>query len=602
MAGNKSYSDDICRNNLDKSSSPYLLQHIDNPVWWQEWSEELLKHAVNTGKPLLVSVGYSTCHWCHVMAAEAFSDIKTAEYLNGHFISVKIDREQRPDIDQFMMDFINSQDGRGGWPLNVFLTPDMRPVFAMTYAPAVPKDSMNSFLSVAEQVYQYLKENSNKIPSYSSSENRPSVAEESSIAETLSLYYDQENGGFGSGQKFPSHSTILYLLYQLSIDDSPSIRTICTKTLDAISSRGLNDHLQGGIFRYCVDKEWTIPHFEKMLYDQAMGLWSYSLAYRVIGKEEYKIMAEKILKSLDETFAINGLFLSAHDADTGHEEGSTYLWSYDELQSELLPEELTKFSEVYYITKSGNFEGSNHLIRLNNSSVREIEEKLLSIRKKRKQPSTDEKIISGINALVAVAMVNAARLLGRPDLEKRADSVVRNILDRFWDGKSLSHSLYKDNLQNQQFLSDAAALLTAITFLCESDSSWDDMMKVISDYVLSFREDDKWIESDAEDFQKVYASWFDHPFPSGVSLAEMGLARAAILTGEDISGIEYRQPFQSDFYNIAVMLKSGSFHIFTSAENLPWEKLPANSVQIRGKHEQDCYMGTCSPLDTGLLR
>jgi uncharacterized protein YyaL (SSP411 family) len=332
-----------------------------------------------------------------------------------------------------------------------------------------------------------------------------------------------------------------------------------------------------------------------------MGLWSYSLAYRVTGKDEYKRMAENILRSLDETFAINGLFLSAHDADTGHEEGSTYLWSYEELENELLPEELTKFSEAYYITKRGNFEGSNHLIRLNNTSVSDIEEKLLSIRKKRKQPSRDEKIISGINALLAVSMVNAARLLGRPDLEKRADSVVRNILDLFWDGKTLSHSLYNNNVQKQQFLSDAAALLTALTFLCESDRSWEDMMKIISNYVLSFKEDDKWIESDAEDFQKVYASWFDHPFPSGVSLAEMGLARAAILTGEDIPGAEYRQPFQSDFYNIAVMLKAGSFHIFTSAENLPWDQLPANSMQIRGKHEQDCYMGTCSPLDAGLF-
>ncbi len=599
MAKVKTYGSDFNRNNLDKSSSPYLLQHKGNPIWWQEWSDNLIRYAVKVNKPLFVSVGYATCHWCHVMAAEAFSDNKTAMYMNENFICIKVDREQRPDIDQFMMAFINKQNGRGGWPLNVFLTPELHPVFALTYAPVTTRDSMYSFLSVAEKVHDYFEKNMNAIPQFIPAEDQPTINDESTLVETLSKYYDPVNGGFGRGQKFPSHSTLLYLLYQLSIDDSPSIKTICTKTLDAIYMRGLNDHLQGGIFRYCVDPEWTIPHFEKMLYDQAMALWSFSLAYRVIGNPEYKTMANSIIRCLEESFEVDGLYISAHDADTDHSEGSTYLWSYDELKSVLLPEEFARFSESYYIEKTGNFEGLNHLVRKNGVPLKEIEEKLLSIRKTRKQPSDDDKILSGINALVAIAMIQSDRLLDRSDLERKAASVIRNILDRFWDGKSLAHSSFQKVLQKQPFLSDAGAMLTAISMLFEIDPSWHGLMNDFNLYLESFRENGKWVESKTNDFQTVYASWFDHPFPSGVSLAEMGLTRVALLKGEVIPFKEYRNPFQSDFYNLAAMIGNGLFHIYTTHEFIPWNLLPVNLLQVRGEHEQDCFMGVCSPLDTG---
>jgi len=581
------------KNNLDNSSSPYLLQHISNPVWWQEWGSEVIKYAVLENKPLLVSVGYATCHWCHVMASEAFSDTATADYLNSNFICIKVDREQRPDIDQFMMDFINSQNGRGGWPLNVFLTPSMRPIFAMTYAPAIERDSMLSFLSVCEQVKAYYVKNGNSIVEFVPQENIPHVSDESSIVQALSQYYDSENGGFGNGQKFPSHSTLLYLLYQLAIDESPSIKTLCTRTLDVMIQRGLHDHLQGGIYRYCVDREWTIPHFEKMLYDQAMALWVYSLGFSVTGNDNYKRMAEGIIRCLEESFEKNGLYISAHDADTNHEEGATYVWSYDELKEVLTPEEFERFSFSYDITKHGNFEGENHLIRKNNSHLRDIEDKLLSIRKSRKQPSPDNKILSGINALTGIALIQAGRLLEKPELETKAAIVIDNILELFWDGASLGHSSFSGIVQDQSFLSDAAPLLTAITMLSESDPARIPLMKIFKEYVESFREDGKWIESHSSDFQKVYASGFDHPFPSAVSLAEMGLTRASILSGTDISQREFREPFQSDFYNITSMMCNGQFHIFTTKKPIPWNKLPANAIQVRGETETDCYLGTC---------
>lgn len=584
------------RNNLNKSSSPYLLQHTANPIWWQEWSSKTLSHVREENKPLFVSVGYATCHWCHVMAVEAFSDKETADYLNSHFICVKVDREQRPDIDQFMMDFINKQTGRGGWPLNVFLTPDLHPIFALTYAPVVARNSTHSFLSVSEHVVTYYEKNRYAIPAFISVADKPPAAEDRIIVEQLSEYYDSENGGFGKGQKFPSHSTMLYLLYQMSIDESPSIRSIVSKTLGAIYNRGLHDHLQGGIFRYCIDSGWTIPHFEKMLYDQAMALWVYSLAYRLTGTDEYKAMAEGILRCLNESFEVDGLYISAHDADTAHEEGATYLWSFDQLKKELLSDEFEKFASSYHITKQGNFEGLNHLIRLNDNHIRDIEDKLLLIRRKRKQPSRDDKVVSGINGLVAIALIQAGRLLGNPEHEKKAAYVINRIIEMFWDGTSLGHSSYKGILQKQSFLSDAAPVLLAITMLNEADPGQATLMKEFIAYVESFNDGGKWIESDGEDFQKIYASWFDHPVPSAVSLVEMGLTRAAILRGNEVSFREYHQPFQSDFYNILAMMNNGLFHTYTTRKLIPWNKLPVNSIQVRGEHETDCYMGTCRPL------
>jgi uncharacterized protein len=587
------------RNNLDKSSSPYLLQHLNNPVWWQEWSEEVINYAVKSDKPLLVSVGYSTCHWCHVMASEAFSDERTARFLNDNFVSIKVDKEQRPDIDQFMMSFIQEQGGRGGWPLNVLLTPSLNPIFALTYAPAYQKSSVNSFLSVIQQVYTYYKKHRNDIPSFSPEPDRIETAEETSLVQTLADYFDTENGGFGNGQKFPSHATLLFLLYQIAASNNQSSRDICFKTLEAIRMRGLNDHLQGGIYRYCVDSKWTIPHFEKMLYDQAMILWTYSLAYKVFDKIEYKAMAESILKCLDESFLKDGLYISAHDADTDHKEGATYIWSYDELKQALSDDEFLRFIKSYDISESGNFEGSNHLIRRNDEPLRVIEDKLLSIRRSRVQPSNDDKIMSGNNALAAVAFIQAGRMLNRNDLHEKATILVQNILSRFWDGKSLAHSYYNGNLQNQGFLFDAAALLSALSMLIEDNSSWQPVTEAVMKYVLSFKEGDQWIESRAIDFRTINATCFDQPVPSGISLAEFGLKRVCLLNGTDLPESNYRQPYQYDFYNISAMILNGLFHIVTSRKAINWNKLPVNSIQLRGKHDQDCYKGTCVSLENG---
>ncbi|MEN6420767.1 MAG: DUF255 domain-containing protein [Smithella sp.] len=584
---------DLKRNNLDKSLSPYLLQHTANPVWWQEWSAEIIQHAVDGKKPLFVSVGYATCHWCHVMAAEAFSDIETADFLNSHFICIKVDREQRPDIDQFMMQYLTALSGSGGWPLNVFLTADLRPIYALTYAPVHSNSSQLSFLSIAKKVHDYYEKNADAVEPFITEEVQPPIAKEESLVKNLLSYYDPAYGGFGAGQKFPPHSTLLYLLYFLCVENNPDVQAVCRKTLAAMRLRGLNDHLQGGIFRYCVDRQWTIPHFEKMLYDQAMALWCYSLAYKVVGENGYKKMAESIVRCLDDCFAENGLFISAHDADTEHVEGATYVWSYRELKDSLAPDEFERFCASYDIDEQGNFEGHIHLIRKNDVDLREIEEKLLSLRKKRKQPERDNKIICGINALLAMALIQAGRNLQRPDLEEKAVQIIRRLIDLFWDGKALGHSYYNGATQNQSFLFDAAALLTAISMICENDASWNTLMTTMAAYVESFREGDKWVESRAADFQPVFASWFDHPVPSSVSLTEMGLTRVALLNGKETKPKSYRAPYQADFFNITAMMANGLFHVISSKSAIAWSRLSPNSLQVRGEAESDCYRGTC---------
>lgn len=580
---------DLKRNNLDKSLSPYLLQHTSNPVWWQEWSAEIIQHAVDEKKPLFVSVGYATCHWCHVMAAEAFSDIETADFLNSHFICIKVDREQRPDIDQFMMQYLTALSGNGGWPLNVFLTADLRPIHALTYAPQY------SFLSIAKKVHEYYEKNADDIEPFINEEVHPSNAAEESLVKNLLSYYDPEYGGFGPAQKFPPHSTLLYLLYFLCVENNPDVQTLCRKTLDAMRLRGLNDHLQGGIFRYCVDRQWTIPHFEKMLYDQAMALWCYSLAYKFIGENEYKKMAEGIVRCLNDCFADDGLFISAHDADTGHVEGATYVWGYAELKDFLAPDEFKRFCKSYYIDEPGNFEGRIHLIRKNDADLRDIEEKLLSLRKKRPQPARDNKILCGINALVAMALIQAGRNLEQPQLEEKAAQIIRRLIDLFWDGKALGHSYYNGAKQNQSFLFDAAALLTAISMMYENDASWNTLMTTMAAYVESFRDGEKWVESRAADFKPIFASWFDHPVPSSVSLAEMGLTRVALLTGKEKKSKSYRAPYQADFFNITAMMTNGLFHVISSRSAVAWSQLSPNTLQVRGETESDCYRGTCRP-------
>ncbi len=589
-------TDNLQRNNLDRTNSPYLRQHRDNPVWWQEWSEETLAAAREQRLPLFVSVGYSTCHWCHVMANEAFSDPATADFLNRHFICVKVDRETRPDIDQYLMRFAYEQNGSGGWPLNVFLAPDLRPIFALTYAPASARGNMLPLRAVAGKVLEYYAAHADEVQPFAFVPDKPEPAPEDRLPAELLAGLDPLHGGFGPGPKFPPHSTLLYMLYRLCVEPHPGLEHACRLTLDAMRRGGLHDHLQGGFFRYCVDREWAIPHFEKMLYDQALGLWCFALGHRVLGDEAHRETSAGIVRCLEETFAMGDLFATAIDADTGHREGATYVWRYDEIRSALTAGEFRRFAASYRLPEKGNFEGAIHLARTNDRPLRDSEERLLALRRKRRQPFRDEKVLCGVNALAACALVQAARLLDRPSWEQRAATIVKKLLKVFWDGSFLAHSLAGGVVQRQGFLSDAGALLLALTMLRESDAGWDGAMNALAGYTASFRREGRWIESSHADFQVVAASWFDHPVPSSVSLAALGLARAAVLNGGAPERLDYLRPHQSDFFNVAALFSQGLFHQIHSREALAWGRLPVNSIQLRGEPEADCYRGECRPL------
>ncbi|HEX7501890.1 MAG TPA: DUF255 domain-containing protein, partial [Acidobacteriota bacterium] len=489
-----------------------------------------------------------------------------------------------------------ARTGAGGWPLNVFLAPDQRPIFALTYAPARPREGMPSLRAVAGKVLEYYNAHAAEIQPVVLAAGEPGLAPEDRLPAELLAGFDPLHGGFGPGPKFPPHSTLLYMLYRLCAEKHPGLEDACRRTLDAMRRGGLHDHLQGGIFRYCVDREWTIPHFEKMLYDQAMALWCFALAYRVLGDEADRTMAAGVVRCLEETFALDGLFATAYDADTGHQEGLTYVWRYDEIRAELTGEEFADFNRSYILPEHGNFAGSIHLTRRDDRPLGDIEKKLLALRRRRPQPGRDEKILCGINALAACALVQAARLLHRPEWELRAAAVARSILETFWDGSTLSHCLAGGTVQKQAFLGDAAALLLAVTMLRESDDGWQDSMNALAGYAASFRSEGHWIESNLDDFQAVPASWFDHPVPSSVSLAELGLARAAVLGGALPKRLEYRRPHQSDFFNVAVLFSQGLFHQVHSKNGIAWPRLPANSIQVRGEPEMDCYMSQCRPL------
>ena len=586
---------DLNRNNLDHSNSQYLLDHAENPIWWQQWGKEIIGEAKRLKKPLFVSVGYSSCHWCHVMSNEAFSDKNTADYLNKNFICIKVDREERPDIDSYLMKFITAQTGSGGWPLNVFMSYDLKPFYALTYAPCEPVSYIDSFKNIAEKAYGYYIENKENIGEFKIYKDDISFDMLDVIGKLLSIS-DIDNGGFTGRNKFPPHTTILFLLYYLCSFKNENALKFVKKTLNMMQLRGLNDHLAGGIFRYCVDNAWTIPHFEKMLYDQVMALWCYSLAYKVTGITNYKDMAKRILNCMEGSFFEDGLYVTSFDADTDHIEGGTYIWDKDELKNILTDKEFQKLSDVYQIENKGNFKGKIHLIRKNNKSLDSIEKKLLKNRKKRVQPKRDNKFICGLNALAVISLIQTSRNLDEPDQEFKASVLMEKIIDVFWKDNLLYHSLFDSRLQKKAFLFDAGCVLTALTMLYETDKKWESLMDRIYDYIQTFKKDGIYYESYGDDFHKVPADDLDHPIPSSVSITEMGILRYRILKDEKRDAMTYKSAYHSDFHNISVLIDQGLFHLRKTMMNYSWKDIFPNSVMIEDSSETDCYMGSCRKI------
>ena len=412
-------------NRLAEQTSPYLLQHKDNPVDWHPWGEEALSRARDQQKPLIVSIGYSACHWCHVMERESFEDPAVAELMNEHFVPVKVDREERPDVDAIYMDAVQAMTGHGGWPLNAFLTPDGVPFYAGTYFPPEPRHGMPSWKMVLEGVARAWDEQRDEIIDGAErivgrlqataqlqapdAELDP-VSLDAAVAE-LKRGYDAEHGGWGGAPKFPAASVIEFLLRR-------GERQMALHTLRRMACGGIYDQVGGGFARYSVDALWVVPHFEKMLYDNALLARAYLHAFQVSGEPFFeRITRETLDWALRELRQEEGGFASALDADSEGVEGKFYVWRLEEVREALGPLADTAI-EHFGMTEGGNFEGANIAVRATSDpeQLDEIKAGLLAARAKRVWPGLDDKRLTAWNALMISALADAGAVLGRAAL------------------------------------------------------------------------------------------------------------------------------------------------------------------------------------------
>jgi uncharacterized protein YyaL (SSP411 family) len=564
------------RNRLDEETSPYLKQHADNPVHWQAWNDESLAEARTSGKPILLSVGYSACHWCHVMAHESFEDEPTARLMNDLFVNIKVDREERPDLDKIYQTSHQLMSGQsGGWPLTVFLTPDQLPIFTGTYFPKERRYGMPAFREVLVAIDQYYREKGDEIRQRGASlvealgnldtSNADDFATLSraplgAARERSAQNYDAEHGGFGGGPKFPHPTTLELLLDHWHAhrigDADPQALAMVTHTLDCMAQRGLYDHLAGGFFRYSVDRSWSIPHFEKMLYDNAQLLTVYADAYAATGTPHYASVANAtadwVIRDMQDA---RGGYYSTLDADSEHEEGKFYVWTPAELDAILSADESALAKRVFGLTHPANFEGKHwHLflaeapeaaaaaLGLDPSRAAETLEtarrKLLAAREQRVWPGRDEKLIVSWNGLMIRGMARAARVLGRPDLAASATRAVDFIRTELWQDGRLK-STYKDGRARfAAYLDDYAFLAHGLIELLQCRWRDADLMlaRELADVLLEHFEDPRggffFTADDHERLIHKPKPASDEAVPAGNGIAALALVALGHLLGE----------------------------------------------------------------------
>ena len=421
-------------NRLASETSPYLLQHAANPVDWRPWGEEALAEARERDVPILLSIGYSACHWCHVMEHESFADQATADVMNDLFVNIKVDREERPDLDGVYMDAVVALTGQGGWPMTVFLTPACEPFYGGTYFPPEPRMGMPSFRSLLQAVSDAYKDRRGEVAEQAArlveslrSSSRveadtDGLGEEilvSALAEHANQF-DEAHGGFGQTPKFPPAPSLEFLL-RMHLRGNPQALEMATRTLDEMAAGGVYDHLGGGFHRYAVDRVWLVPHFEKMLYDNASLASAYLHAWQLTGTPRYREVVEETLDYLLRRMLLpGGGIASAEDADTDGHEGLTYVWTPDEIRAVLSAEQAAAIERAYGVEPGGNFEGKSILHDVGAANVdREVlleaRQALRETRDRRPQPFMDDKVVVAWNGLTLAALAEAGAKLGRSD-------------------------------------------------------------------------------------------------------------------------------------------------------------------------------------------
>jgi hypothetical protein len=580
-------------NRLAQEKSPYLLQHAHNPVAWFAWNDEAFAKARTEDKPVFLSIGYSTCHWCHVMERESFEDNKIGAYLNEHFVSIKVDREERPDVDKIYMTFVQSTTGGGGWPLNVFLTPELKPFFGGTYFPPDARHGRPSFLQLLQQIAELWRERKIEIVASAdelharlelittrdAKENSPLTPETlRRAAEMFKEAYDAVNGGFGGAPKFPQPSIPLLLLRAAKRFGDNEAAKMVLHTCDRMNAGGIHDQLGGGFARYAVDGEWLVPHFEKMLYDNAQLAQLYLDAFLISGDTRHAEVVRDILDYvLRDMTHPGGGFLSAEDADSEGQEGKFYCWTHDELSKLLSPEEFIVAANYFGITKAGNFVDHSHPNPLPGLNVLSIvkpqvadadlpllnaaKNKMLAVRAIRVRPHLDDKILASWNGLMLGAFARASVVLGEKKYRAAAEKNLQFSREKLWDEKSktLFHRWRDGDRDRVQLLEGYAFLLDGVIQLYEATlepKHLDFAIELAEAMIAKFYDpaNGGFWQSPASTTDLILRvkDDYDGAEPSGNSVATLALLKLAAITGRE----EFRQPAEATLQLFAHRLEN----------------------------------------------
>jgi len=566
-------------NRLAREKSPYLLQHARNPVDWFAWNDEAFEKARRENKPIFLSVGYSTCHWCHVMERESFENNAVAEFLNAHFVSIKVDREERPDVDKIYMTFVQATTGSGGWPMTVFLTPELKPFFGGTYFPPDNRYGRPGFLQLLQHIHQLWETRREELVESAGDAQEKlaqmAVANEPSVSAPgvealrnagvqLKRMFDPRNGGFGGAPKFPQPSQPLFLLrYAKRFKDEEAVSMVL-RTCEKMAAGGIHDQLGGGFARYSVDAEWLVPHFEKMLYDNAQLVQLYLDAFLVSGDARHADVARDVLDYVlrDMTHPEGG-FYSAEDADSEGHEGKFYCWTRAELEKLLTPEEFNVAVRYFGITQEGNFVDHSHPQPLGGQNVLSVvapdvtdadgkllasaKKKMIEVRAKRVRPHLDDKILASWNGLMLGAFARAGAVLDEERFRAAAEKNVKFIREKLWvEGTSagatrptgtLFHRWRDGERDNVELLEGYAFLLSGVIDLYEAalEPGHLDFAEALAEAMLAKFFDTEnggfWQSLAAKDLILRVKEDYDGAEPSGNSVATMALLKLGAITG-----------------------------------------------------------------------
>jgi uncharacterized protein YyaL (SSP411 family) len=569
-------------NRLADETSPYLLQHAHNPVDWYPWGPEALSRAKAEDKPILLSIGYSACHWCHVMERESFEDPHTASVMNASFVNIKVDREERPDLDAIYMQAVQAMTGGGGWPMTVFLAPDGTPFYGGTYFPPIDRPNMPAFTRVlaaisdawtnrrddvvqsGTQLRQHLQQ-AMRPPRTQGATLEPSILD--SAGQSLAAQHDAEFGGFGGAPKFPQPMALEFLLRYAQRSGDEAARDIAVQSLEKMARGGIYDQLGGGFARYSTDNEWLVPHFEKMLYDNAQLARAYLMGYQATGNAFFHQIAEQVIEYvLRDMTDPSGGFYSTEDADSEGEEGKFYVWTPAELRALLGDEDARLFGEFYDVKALGNFEGRASILHMDDTplevatrlGVSEAEvlaalergrQVLFEARSQRVRPARDEKVLAAWNGMMLRAIAEAARVLGRADFLEAATRNAEFLVGSMRSADGSMHRTWKPGfaarlngyLEDQANVADGLLAVYEATF----DPRWLSAAVGLADVILERFADAESggffdTSSDHETLITRPKDIYDNATPSGNAVAADVLLRLALLTDND----RYRQAAQ----------------------------------------------------------